>query len=399
MSNTTTHLIALYTHYIYIIYDTMNIESFKSAEKHATILKKMQSSQQDLIVILLGNNKNKNSKNRVVTLEQGHQCASKSMIPYFEITSLKDIDEINHVFITAIEKVSLYKTIASWRSCLLDLTQPISTRTRAAFYLRTQGSSRARDCIVEALQVRTDTPLMRHELAYILGQMQQPEACEALAAILSDESDDLLVRHESGEALGAIGDPTYVDVFLQFSKHERPEIAETCQIAVDLFRWREENKKTANVVDKSHNFLSVDPAPPAPLLSISELERDLLDTSKSLFHRYRAMFALRNINSDDSALALTRGLKDASALFRHEVAYVLGQMEREVTVDALAAVLRDASEHRMVRHECAESLGAIGTDSVTELLSQFKVDEESVVGESCVVALDAMEYWKSFEEN
>lgn len=371
----------------------MNKESFKTAETNANILKQMQSIQ-NLIIVLLGNNKN--FKGRVVTFEDGNQVALNYRIPYFEVTSLKDAEKISDIFINVIEKVALYRTIASWRTCLLDLSQPISTRTRAAFYLRTQGSSHARNCIIEALKVRADTPLMRHELAYILGQMQQPEACEALAAILSDETDDLLVRHESGEALGAIGDPKYIDVLIKFSGHDRPEIAETCQIAVDLFRWRGENKIAT---DKNHNFLSVDPAPAAPLLSVLELEHDLMDTSKSLFHRYRAMFALRNINSDDSALALTRGLKDGSALFRHEIAYVLGQMEREVTINALAEVLCDASEHRMVRHECAESLGAIGTESVTELLSKFRVDEESVVGESCVVALDAMEYWKSFEGN
>lgn len=37
---------------------------------------------------------------------------------------------------------------------------------------------------------------MRHELGYILGQMQNPGACETLIKILSDDSEDQLVRHE-----------------------------------------------------------------------------------------------------------------------------------------------------------------------------------------------------------
>ena len=57
----------------------------------------------------------------------------------------------------------------SWRACLLDLTQSISSRTRAAFYLRTDGTLRSLDVIMTALQLREDTPLMRHELGYILG--------------------------------------------------------------------------------------------------------------------------------------------------------------------------------------------------------------------------------------
>lgn len=47
-----------------------------------------------------------------------------------------------------------------------------------------------------ALQQREDSALMRHELAYILGQMQNRKACDVLSKILRDESDDVLVRHE-----------------------------------------------------------------------------------------------------------------------------------------------------------------------------------------------------------
>jgi deoxyhypusine monooxygenase len=68
------------------------------------------------------------------------------------------------------------------------------------------------------------------------------------------------------------------------------------------------------------------------------------------------MFALRNMNNDEAALALVEGFKDSSALFRHEIAYVLGQMQRKITIEGLCVVLRDTNEHRMVRHEAAEVL-------------------------------------------
>lgn len=55
-------------------------------------------------------------------------------------------------------------------------------------------------------------------------------------------------------------------------------------------------------------FSSVDPAPPSSHESIAEAEQKLLDENVSLFERYRAMFALRNVNTDSSALALTKGL-------------------------------------------------------------------------------------------
>lgn len=46
----------------------------------------------------------------------------------------------------------------------------------------------------------------------------------------------------------------------------------------------------------------------------------------------------------------------------------------------------------MVRHEAAEALGSIATPEVLEVLEGFKKDEETVVRESCEVALDMYEY-------
>jgi deoxyhypusine monooxygenase len=109
------------------------------------------------------------------------------------------------------------------------------------------------------------------------------------------------------------------------------------------------------------------------------------------------MFSLRDMNTDEAALALVRGFKDSSALFRHEIAYVLGQMQRTCTVPGLAEVLRDSSEHRMVRHEAAESLGSIGGSEAEHILQGFRDDEELIVHQSCAVALDTMDYWSSPE--
>ncbi len=229
--------------------------------------------------------------------------------------------------------------------------------------------------------------------------MRNSDACPVLAERLQDETDDLLVRHECAEALGAIGDDRFLELLQKYSQHDRSEIAETCAIAVDLFAWRSAyGESVTNGVrsPENHSYLSVDPAPALTDKSIEELEQILLNKRLSLFERYRAMFALRNANSDVAAATLARGLTDDSALFRHEVAYVLGQMQQPVAVAPLVRVLTDPAEHRMVRHECAESLGSIGGDGATAALQNYQVDDEDVVRESCEVALDAMQYWNTF---
>lgn len=289
----------------------------------------------------------------------------------------------------------------SLTSCILNVNQPVAMRTIAAFHLRTLGSLEAAMVIGEALKNIDNGSLMRHELAYIMGQMQYEESSPILEKILATEGEDILVRHESAEALGAIGCAKYLPLLEQFATHEAPEISETCQIAVDMIKYKlkvaEELKalpEPPTATGSSSLYASIDPAPPvAEVKSLAEYRTAYLDTAASLFDRYRAMFSLRDLNSDESVGVLIEGFQDSSALFRHEVAYVLGQMQRLCSAPALILVLKDQAEHRMVRHEAAEALGAVGGDLATAALLEFQDDSEIVVQESCAVALNIVDYW------
>ena len=89
------------------------------------------------------------------------------------------------------------------------------------------------------------------------------------------------------------------------------------------------------------------------------------------------------------------GFKDSSALFKHEIAYVLGQIKHEAAVAGLEEKLCDLDENSMVRHECAEALGSIASSECLQILHKFLDDKERVVRESCVVALDMYHYEQS----
>lgn len=151
--------------------------------------------------------------------------------------------------------------------------------------------------------------------------------------------------------------------------------------------------------DSDHSiYSSVDPAPALGLKNddqkkIENLRLVLIDPNESLFKRYQSMFSLRNLNTDESAMALADGLDcQDSALFRHEIAFVLGQMQRPITTAKLAKVLAEKSENEMVRHECAEALGAIATDETNQILKNYLNDDVRVVRESAIVALDVSDY-------
>lgn len=71
---------------------------------------------------------------------------------------------------------------------------------------------------------------------------------------------------------------------------------------------------------------------------------------------------------------------------------MLGQLQHEAAVGELAATLARTSESAMVRHECAEALGAIARPACLTALRAHVTDTERVVRESCEVALDVYEH-------
>ena len=122
------------------------------------------------------------------------------------------------------------------------------------------------------------------------------------------------------------------------------------------------------------------------------MRAELLDQALPIPQRFRALFALRSVGGDAAVDALLEGLKDPSALFRHEVAFALGQMQVTGAVATLKEVLRDESEHSMVRHEAAEALGAIASDECLEELKQASEGECQVVRETAVLALQRLKH-------
>lgn len=158
------------------------------------------------------------------------------------------------------------------------------------------------------------------------------------------------------------------------------------------------------------DFASIDPAPPisqaSRQYSILELQEKLLDTHLPLFERYRAMFALRDLSSPPdlptavpAVKALALGFADSSALFRHEIAFVFGQLSHPASIPSLIATLSNAKEESMVRHEAAEALGSLGDEEgVEDVLKSFLDDPEQVVRDSVIVALDMAEFEKNGEK-
>lgn len=276
---------------------------------------------------------------------------------------------------------------------LRDASNTLAGRFRALFTLRGIGTPEAIDQICACFS--DPSALLKHELAYCLGQIQDTRALPTLTRVLEDTGEDPMVRHEAGEAMGAIGDSSISAVLRKFIGDPAAEVAETCQLSLAKLNWL--NDRDGGLFTDNNPYQSVDPAPPYPEGDIGEWSDVLGNASKPLFCRYRALFALRNHGGERAVRAIANGFRDSGALFKHEIAYVLGQMQDPLAVPDLVGRLEDLRESAMVRHECAEALGSIASEQCLEVLQRFRGDGERVVRESCEVALDMWQFERGAE--
>ncbi|XP_008467444.1 deoxyhypusine hydroxylase-like [Diaphorina citri] len=189
---------------------------------------------------------------------------------------------------------------------LKDSSKPLKERFRALFTLKNIGGKTAIQCISEAFADKS--ALLKHELAYCLGQMKDSDANDILRQVLEDKSQEPMVRHEAAEALGAIGDKSSISILEKYAQDPVKEVSETCYLALKRIQFVTEEDKQK---DTGNIYGSVDPTPPLDDVSdINKLKEILLNENEDLFMRYKAMFKLRDINSVESTLALTEGLYD-----------------------------------------------------------------------------------------
>lgn len=324
-------------------------------------------------------------------------------------------------------------TVLALRKILTSESILLARRFRALFslkHLACQQPPTAQTLpAIRAIAAGFSSPsaLLKHELAYCLGQSRNLAAVPFLRAVLSDRQEDAMCRHEAAEALGALGDEESLELLkhLRDATDEPEVVTETCDIAVARIEWehsqtRKDEKPRpryysfrtqmwGTMLTIVSDFASIDPAPPlaqaCETSSIPLLEGTLLDTSVPLFQRYRAMFALRDLASPPdlpsavpAVKALALGFHDPSALFRHEIAFVFGQLSHPASVPSLVEVLSDTKEESMVRHEAAEALGSLGDEKGVEaVLKRFANDQDQVVRESILVALDMAEFERNGE--
>ena len=154
-------------------------------------------------------------------------------------------------------------TLLNLRNILTAESAPLARRFRALFSLKHLASQRPATpqtiAAIQAIAAAFDSPsaLLKHELAYCLGQTRNLNSTPYLRKVLQDRYEDPMCRHEAAEALGALGDMKSLDL-LKIMKNDEREVdvvRETCDIAVQRIEW--ENSQARRTEKLKCRFVDV----------------------------------------------------------------------------------------------------------------------------------------------
>jgi len=126
---------------------------------------------------------------------------------------------------------------------LLDRSQPLAKRMRVVCSLRAVAGQGTVEALASCLD--DESALLRHEVAYALGQKEEASAVGVLIKALKEDQDSM-VRHEAAEALGAINVAEAEKVLEEFENCDCEPLAHTCQLALDRIRWSRSKKDAAS---------------------------------------------------------------------------------------------------------------------------------------------------------
>jgi len=161
-------------------------------------------------------------------ISQAHKVSEK-VVEALTTNSKDEISEVSETCILALESIKNLRTPQDDKECeflsidpapaggitdlktlkdmLLNSEIGIFERYKAIMDLRNLKSDESAAVLADALSMKSlkfMTPLVMHEIAFVLGEMELPVATEALCKAVADTDLHPMIRHEAAESLGSI---------------------------------------------------------------------------------------------------------------------------------------------------------------------------------------------------
>ena len=276
--------------------------------------------------------------------------------------------------------------------------------------LKTHGNEEAAKILEQGYVNLGDSELLRHDVMYRIGQMKAKNSEKFLLEKINDKNEKSIVRHEAAEALSNLVD-NKDQVIKELEKHWDSEdslLKSTVRVAVPKLKTMNANSRYGKTFPGA-----LEPAEPFNEEEICDYLKNkgievpkgkdqlLESTQKQLlssyddvdeFTKYRMMYFLRDVNTLKareilSDLLSAKNRKVTSPLLRHELCFILGQINTsndKCITDALKAASIDESEHSVVRHEAILAFYDLTKDE--EFIDQFLKHPDQLLRESVEVA-------------
>lgn len=163
------------------------------------------------------------------------------------------------------------QALTALRATLCDENAPLAKRFRALFSLKHLAAlSPPTDQTIPAIKAiaaafSSPSALLKHELAYCLGQSGKAEAIPYLVSVVEDRGEDAMCRHEAAEALGALdswADESVLELLRARRDDEDEEevVKETAEIAVGRIEWSLSEAGKAEKLKKRYACLRAIPS-------------------------------------------------------------------------------------------------------------------------------------------
>lgn len=274
-----------------------------------------------------------------------------------------------------------------------------------------------------------DSVLLRHEIAYVLGQISNEKCNDILISLLSDEHEHVMVRHEAAEGLAAVGSESSIEIIKKFVNDKFVEVRETCELA--LCALLEKNKKVmcacVNMNPRKNNVEAItgvsekmkekreeeeekeeekekigeeiEEKRQAEKVKEDEKKKREIETKTETETEIDSRSTSRFLTIDPVVITSTRDKKSIKELiedlfnenlslkYRYEALFELRNLESAESINAICNVLLKDSTSAIFRHEVAFVLGQlVHLDSVNYLIKSLenKIEHEMVRHEAAL---------------
>lgn len=296
------------------------------------------------------------------------------------------------------------------KTIFLKETQDVCDKYTAMMTLRTIGTEEAAEVLQEGYKYLGESELLRHDVMYCIGQMKVKNSLEFLLGKMNDPKEKSIVRHEAGEALANYHSlrETIIPEMQVHWDSEDELLKSTVRVGIGKLSTFTETsrygKKYGGTIEPAEPFNEAEvrefieskglESPKNQEELYNQIHKLLLEDYSVVdeFPKYRLCYYLRDqadIRSKTILCDLMKpeNRKAASALLRHELAFIMGQINNndKVIQDRLKEVSLDTTEHPVVRHEAILSFYDVTKDE--EFIEQFLKHENQLIRESVEVAI------------